>query len=123
MCEMLMTTHREGPFLPPVRLFPSQLGLLTAVTSLVPHLAALARVGADHAGVSEACILDLLGPDEEFSVLAVASRLGCSDSNSVEDALGFAEDDVHFFKGTVGSLRIEEIDDRDNEGIAGKAPM
>jgi hypothetical protein len=38
--------------------------------------------------------------------------------DDVEDAGCLAEDAVHFFEGAVGGLGVEEVDDREDEGVA-----
>ena len=51
-------------------------------------------------------------------MLAISSWLPPGDANGIKDALGFAEDDVHFFERPVGSFRVEEVDRGDDEGVA-----
>lgn len=56
--------------------------------------------------------------DEKFAVLTIAVGLVASDGDSIEYAVGLVEDRVHLFKRAVGSFRIEEVDNREDEGVA-----
>lgn len=55
--------------------------------------------------------------DEQFSLFAISSRLIARDSHEGEVGAAFAEDGVHLFEGAVGGLRVEEIDDGEDEGV------
>jgi hypothetical protein len=53
----------------------------------------------------------------EVSVLVVAVWLVNGNGNAVEDVGGLLEDGIHFFQGTVASLRKEEVDAREHESV------
>jgi hypothetical protein len=56
--------------------------------------------------------------NEQFTVLAIAARLITSNLDNTEDGLGLAEDRIHLLQGAVGRLRVEEIHNREDEGVA-----
>ena len=56
--------------------------------------------------------------DEQLSVLSVTARLLAGTLYYVEDVCRLAEDGVHFLQGAVGGLRVEEVDDGDDEGVS-----
>jgi hypothetical protein len=54
----------------------------------------------------------------EVSVLVVAVWLMDGNANAVEDVGGLLEDGIHFFQGTIASLREEEVDTGEHESVA-----
>ena len=95
----------------------SKLGfLVTATATLMPSSTDLTSVSAHNTGLSKAIVVDLLRFDEQLSMITVASWFMLRDTDSVENAMGFAEDDVHFFQRAVGSLGIEKVNDGKNQG-------
>lgn len=58
--------------------------------------------------------------DQELSVLAEAMGLVVSHGDHVEDVGGLEEDCVHLFQRPICGLGIEEVDHREDEGVAGK---
>jgi hypothetical protein len=72
----------------------------------------------DSAGPSE-MLLRLLVLDKELALLVEPMRLFLGDLDNTEDGTALAEDNIHLFEGTVGSFRVEEVDDREDERIAG----
>jgi len=86
-----------------------QLGTGSETTlALLGHVAGTAQV-----------LLCVLVVDEKFAVLTVAVRLVAGNGDHVEDAGGFVEDAVHLLEGPVGGLGIEEVDDGEDECVAG----
>ena len=57
--------------------------------------------------------------DENLAILAIAMRLFFRNLDNGKYRVAFLEDDVHFLKGAVRSLWIEEVDDRTYECISG----
>ena len=55
--------------------------------------------------------------NQDFTILAIAMRFVLGGPYESEDVLGLVEDRVHLFERSISSLRIEEIDDRDDEGV------
>ena len=55
--------------------------------------------------------------DEKLAVLAVAVGLVAGDGDHVEDTGGLVEDGVHLLQRSVGGLWIEEVDNREDEGV------
>jgi hypothetical protein len=64
-------------------------------------------------------LLRLLVLDKELALLVEPMRLFLGDLDNTEDGTALAEDNIHLFEGTVGSFRVEEVDDREDERIAG----
>lgn len=60
----------------------------------------------------------LLVADQKFTILVVSARCVPGDFDHIEDRSSPAENRVHLFKGAVGGLGVEEVDDRDDECIA-----
>ena len=58
--------------------------------------------------------------DDGIAELVVAAGFFAGDANDGKDGFGFAENRVHFFEGTVGGFGVEEVDDGEDEGVAGK---
>jgi len=63
-------------------------------------------------------LLRLIVINENFAVLPESSWLLLGDADDAEDGLAFVEDGVHFFEGAVGSFRVEEVYDGENECVA-----
>lgn len=60
--------------------------------------------------------------DKQFAVFSISARLNVGLLNNSEAALqarSLLEDDVHFFERAVGGFGVEEVDGREDEGIAG----
>lgn len=66
-------------------------------------------------------LLSVLVVDEELALLAVAVGLVAGNGDQVEHVVGLVEDCVHFLQRAVGGFGVEEIDDREDEGVAGRA--
>ena len=64
-------------------------------------------------------LLGILVVDEELALLAVAVGLVAGDGDNIEDAGCLLEDDVHFLQGAVCGLGVEEVDDWEDECVAG----
>lgn len=64
-------------------------------------------------------LLGVLIVDEKLAVLAVAMGLVAGDRDQVEDAVRLVEDRVHLFQGAVGGFGVEEVDDGEDDCIAG----
>ena len=64
-------------------------------------------------------LLGVLIVDEELALLAVAVGLVAGDGDNAEDAGCLLEDDVHFLQGAVCCLGVEEVDDWEDECVAG----
>ena len=62
--------------------------------------------------------LALLIVDENFTVLAVAARFVLGGPDNGEDILCLLEDVVHLLERAVSRLRVKEVDDWEDEGIA-----
>lgn len=58
--------------------------------------------------------------DEQFTILAVAARLIPCNLDKVPDRSGLVEDVVHLLQRTVGSLRVEEVDDGEDKSVTGE---
>lgn len=63
-------------------------------------------------------LLGVLVVDKKFSVLPVAVGLVAGHGDKAEDGRCLVEDDVHFLQGSVGCLWVEEVDHREDEGVA-----
>lgn len=70
----------------------------------------------DMTGAAE-MLFGVLVIDEQLAVLAVAVGLVAGDRDDVEDAGRILEDSVHLLQGSVGGLRVEEIDDGEDESV------
>lgn len=55
--------------------------------------------------------------DEQFSVLAIPTRLVARNPDEGPDGFGLVEDSVHFFEGAVCGFWVEEVDDGEDEGV------
>jgi hypothetical protein len=62
-------------------------------------------------------LFTLLIINENFPVLAIAARFMLGSPDDCEDVLCLLEDRVHFLKGAVSGLWIEEVDYRKDERI------
>jgi len=65
-------------------------------------------------------LLGIVIRDEQLAILAIAPRRLLRNLHDIENRRRIVEDGVHFFERAVGRLGIEEVDDRDDEGIAGE---
>lgn len=63
-------------------------------------------------------LLGVLVVDKKLAILAVAVGLVTGDRDDVEDTGCLVEDCVHFFQRSVGCLWVEEVYDREDEGVA-----
>ena len=63
-------------------------------------------------------LLCVLVVDEKLAVLAVAVGLLARNRDDVEDAGCLVEDCVHLLQGSIGSFRVEEVNDRNDECVA-----
>ena len=63
-------------------------------------------------------VLDVVDCVQELAVSAVHVRFLLGGAHESEDAGGFAEDAVHFFKGAAGGFGVEEEDYGEDEGVA-----
>jgi hypothetical protein len=63
-------------------------------------------------------LLGVLVVDEKLAVLAVAVGLVARNRNDIEYAGCLVEDCVHLLQGSIGSLRVEEVNDRNDECVA-----
>lgn len=64
-------------------------------------------------------LIRLLVVDQKLALLSVAVRLLSSYADHREDGVGLAEDGVHLLQRPVGGLGVEEVHDREDDGVAG----
>jgi hypothetical protein len=64
-------------------------------------------------------LFGLLIVDENFAVLTIAAWFMLGSPDDCKDVLCLLEDGVHFLKGAVSGFWIEEVDDREDECVAG----
>ncbi len=67
---------------------------------------------------SSLMLLSLLVIDQHFTVLAKAMRLVLCSPYHREDVLGLVENRVHLFERAISGLRVEKVNDREDESIA-----
>ena len=65
-------------------------------------------------------LVRLLILDQQLSILIEPARLIPGLLDSRQNRLRLHEDVVHLFEGSIGSLGVEEVDDREDECIAEK---
>lgn len=58
--------------------------------------------------------------DEQLTILAVAARLIPCNLDKVPNRCGLVEDVIHLLQRTVGSLRVEEVDDGEDKSVTGE---
>lgn len=61
--------------------------------------------------------------DKDLAMLSVSARLNVGSIDNGEPALearGLPEDNVHFFERTVRRFRVEQVNDGEDEGVAGE---
>lgn len=71
----------------------------------------------DMTGATEV-LFGVLIIDEELAVLAVAVGFVASDGDNVEYVTGLVKNRIHLFQRAVCSLGIEEVDHREDDGVA-----
>lgn len=62
--------------------------------------------------------LRLLVIDQELAFAAEATRLLLRDAHDRENRVAFVENCVHLLEAAARSLRVEEVDDRNDESIS-----